>query len=532
MDSQSTPTDKPTIAARIVLYANVLACVAIVGLTIALLIHKAPTYHGVDSYYYLLYANDLVEAPRDTSLARYFYFPGTYAFWSVIASFVGRHLPAYQYGFVGICMVDAGLIALILRAAGCSPIVAGVSFLAYVSMGEFLELYVMTTEAITVFPALLGIFLWLVFSQREKPKIASAALGIGYGLCVFTKQQGAFVAMGAIGVLFAAIKRPFEWRVFRELGLVTLIALLTLACAFAIDGGGLRALQQGVAGAVNYQAIGDFREHLLRVYEGTTKMSITFGIASVTNIVALVLSARRTISIPPAVAQLWPLATMSALMPLAQFSRRPYGHYVLLSLPFVLITIGIAATWLYEQLVVPSAKRIDKWLTALVSSRKHSAGETLQKVLLFGAGAMKFAAIGGLTYVAAREISTAWNAEWNVGPPRHTLFGQLCRDISPGKPLLLLPSRDNGLHWACKTHARGTKWGYTFNFQENPEDYIAEIQKPEIEQVFVFEARSGTYEHQVRAQHNWSPFFSELPKRGFAKVRTSYLGTLYKRNPH
>jgi hypothetical protein len=137
--------------------------------------------------------------------------------------------------------------------------------------------------------------------------------------------------------------------------------------------------------------------------------------------------------------------------------------------------------------------------------------------------------------VASLLSIEAWALPRASGPPeplRHELDAHLCAGIQPGQRLLLLPSRDNALHWACGTNARGTRWGYTFNLQERPDEYIEELAKPDLTQVFVFKAdREHPYEQEVARRHDWTEFFTALEQQGFHPIAQTDAGTLYRRGP-
>jgi len=129
-----------------------------------------------------------------------------------------------------------------------------------------------------------------------------------------------------------------------------------------------------------------------------------------------------------------------------------------------------------------------------------------------------------------------WAEAWTLPaapsppPPLHGKYLSMCAGIEPGKRLLLLPSRENAFHWACGTNARGTRWGYTFGFQERPNEYIQELAKPDLTQVFVFSGDPAhPYEQEVARRQDWSRFLAALERYGFTSAGKRAAGTLYLR---
>jgi len=190
-------------------------------------------------------------------------------------------------------------------------------------------------------------------------------------------------------------------------------------------------------------------------------------------------------------------------MTLFQYTKRGYLHYALLTLPFALIAIASAASWCWEK------------LSASLDPRHVGT-----------AAAAAVVAIAVPLWAEARALPGALPPP----PPLHGKYLSMCAGIEPGKRLLLLPSRENALHWACGTNARGTRWGYTFGVQERPNEYIEELAKPDLTQVFVFSADAAhPYEQEVARSHDWSSFLAALERYGFTSVGKREAGTLYLR---
>ncbi len=461
-------------------------------------ISETPRLGGVDNYYFLLYANDLAQAPAETSFSRYAYFPGSYAFWRVVADAAGRHLIAYQRVFAGVGIANGLLVAAIVGAAGGGLLLSAAAFCGYLVFGDRLELAQMTTEPLVTLAALTGVLSWLLLERKGRTTAALAALGAGYGLAVFMKQQGAFVAVGAAG-LIPFLRRPGRtlWRAGADGALVVAVAASVFAAGMAADGGGIQAVRMGVGTAVDYQSRGGLLANLIET--GRKSPAVFAALAAAGALLPLAYFARRR----PGGAGLasiaaWSLAVTTAGVTLLQLEKRSYAHYTLLTLPFALIAAALAFRFALDR----------------VPLRRGRA--------LIAAAALLFT----IESVALPDEPRLWDR------PRHETLESDCAGVVPGQKLLLLPSRDNALHWACGTHARDTLWGYTFNWQERPDEYIAELQKPDLSQVFVFKAtRPGSYEREVASRHDWSPFFAALDRLGYRQVSETDLGALYRRDP-
>lgn len=454
---------------------------------------------GCDSYFFLLYASDLAQSASGTSFARYSYFPGSYEFWRAVAMAAGRDFAVYQRVFAGVALTNAALTGLIVRAAGGGALLAAGSFAGYLIFGRRLELGLMTTESIATLAALVGLLLWLTLRRRRHELFGLACLGTGYGLAVFTKQQGAFVAFGAVGLAPALFGGSRPWRRgVTGVVVVVVTAVAVFAVSMGLDGGGVAAVKLGIAAAVDYESHGRLAAHLVEQARKTPALFAALAGAVLLWPVAYVLSKRRPGVDPTSRLDVWGVAVATAVVTLFQLSKRSYAHYVLLTLPFALMAVSMATVWVWQRM----GGTVRLGVAALVAA----------------------AAVLGL------EAWALPGEPGSVAPLRHEAYASTCEGIQPGRRLLLLPSRENALHWACGTNARGTRWGYTFNFQETPDEYIEEIAKPELQQVFVFKADAEhTYEREVARRHDWSGFFSALSERGFRPVSETAAGTLFWR---
>jgi hypothetical protein len=414
----------------------------------------------------------------------------------------GRNFAAYQHVFAGVGLANAALTGLIVAAAGGGALLAAFSFCGYLIFGPRLELGLMTTEPLATLAALLGVLTWLSLKQRRRERLGLACLGVGYGLAVFSKQQGAFLAIGAVGLapFFWDRSRPWLTGFWNALT-VPAAALAVFALAMAADGGGMAAVRRGIATAVDYESHGSLVAHVVETAQKSPALFAALAVAAGLCPAALVLAWRGPERRHTALLAVWSLCAATALATLLQFAKRGYAHYALLTLPFALIAIALSVRWSF------GAVR-----SSPIRARLGFAAVVLAASLL------------GLE---------AWALPGTSGSdtvPLHLAYASSCEGIQPGDRLLLLPSRQNALHWACGTHARGTRWGYTFGYQEQPGEYIEELDKQDLAQVFVFKAdTANTYERDVASRHDWSVFFAALATRGFQPVARNAAGTLYRR---
>lgn len=470
-----------------------------------LLAQRVSGMGGYDSYYYLLYARDLAGGTHEGLQARYLYFPGVYHFWRLVFLVSDGSYAACQSAFALAGLANAALVILIARAAGCGMAVAALAGASYLAIGQRLEFEAMTTEPLVTAPALLGLLGWVSAERRGRPRLGLAALGTGLGLALFAKQQGILLAAGLAGTLPGSDRSAHGLaRAARGIAGALAAMLAAFSGAMWLDGGGMPALRLALEFLLRYEAHGELMENLAPVWRRTPLAALLC--FAVIGGCALALEARsqgrRGGSVRLALLGICAFAAMATLL---QFSKRGYAHYGLLTLPFVLLAAAAAVSLLRDRL----SPIIERHATLSISM--------------------------GLSIWAALAVSLLYaTADWAqrepLKSPQHDSYLPMCTVLDRGERLLLLPSRENALHWACGTHAGGTRWGYTFNFQETPEGYIEELRKPDLRQVFVFRpAGPQSYEAKVLSGERWQPFYAALRERGFVRVADFTQGTVYRR---
>jgi hypothetical protein len=494
-------TKRSVAASRLAWPASILLLIAVGWL----LAPRIAGMGGYDSYYYLLYARDLAGGMHDGLQARYFYFPGAYHFWRLVFAVTDGSYAECQYAFALVGLSNAALVILTARAAGCGIAVATLAGVAYLVIGQRLELDALTTEPIVTAPALLGLLGWVAAERMGRSRIGLAALGAGFGLGIFVKQQGVLLAAGLTGLL-PGCGRDGQGlaQAARSIAAALLAMLAAFAVAMWLDGGGVLALRLALESALRYEPQGELLQNLAPIWRGTPLAALLCFAAIAGSALAMHPRGQRR-SADSVRFTLVGICFFAAAATLIQFARRGYAHYALLTLPFALLAAAAAASLLRER------------LAAIVG--RHAT-------LSMSIGVATWLVLAALMLHAAAD----WARRKSLAPPQHDAYRPVCSALDKGERLLLLPSRENALHWACGTHAAGTAWGYTYNFQEAPEDYIEELRKPELRQVFVFRPASATsYEAKVLAGERWQPFFAALQERGFARSADFTQGTVYRR---
>ena len=69
---------------------------------------------------------------------------------------------------------------------------------------------------------------------------------------------------------------------------------------------------------------------------------------------AFVVSRRRPADHRAVLLHVWGLAATTVVVTLLQYTKRPYAHYALLTLPFALVTITLAGLWSFGKACSPS----------------------------------------------------------------------------------------------------------------------------------------------------------------------------------
>jgi hypothetical protein len=340
------------------------------------------------------------------------------------------------------------------------------------------------------------------------------ALAAGFGLALYTKQQGGLLALGAAGLLPALRSAdPLEKYTLRQWLLIPLVGIGVFVLAMWMEGGGLSAVALGLQFAAGYRPEGSWSDHLGRALAMTQPISnfLPAGVA-----VCLVGWLYRD-RLPPLPKPLLPalgISLCSALGAMLQFSKRGYLHYALLMLPSLILIAGLTIDALI------------RWLPPVIQHgrarvRTAAVAGTAALLLLHAAGTPAF------VQHAAAQFGTPTKPAGFTERVKET-FPDLCRHVPPDSELLLIPSREQVVHWMCRTRAVSFQPGYAW-WTLSPAPYLNALASPGLAYVFVFSDEAGPYEQRFFLENGRAEIEQTLKRQGFREAFTFGGGTLYRR---
>lgn len=495
---------------------GLVAALSIGGLALAVdfLVRAQPTVGGVDFFFYLLYARDLAIGLPDVLPERYIYFPGVYTFWTFVFRVSDGSLTSLQWAYLAVLLVNGVLVGAILSTLTRrweAGVVAASLYLVVASRIEGLE---GITEPLATIPYLVGLWLWILLRERHRVPWDLAALGAGFGLALYCKQQAGLLALGAVGLLPAA-RSTFGAKGYgvRQLVLLPVAALVVFALAMIMEGGGGGALQRGLLFAQDYSASASWVRNVSDVFQATQPLSNMF-LSSVVVWGLSVWTLRRRPLASATVVLALGLTVCSVLGGLLQYTKRGYLHYALLQLPPALIAAGLAIF-----LVARGVRML-----TIPSSQLAPGIVAIGVVVFLG---INSAGTGAFVQESAARIATV-----HEGPSQEELgtsFAPVCARVGKGAVLLTIPPRDNRIHWFCQTRSIAWKIPNPWE-QTDPRVWRTMLEEPDLAQVFVFNSSFGRFERQFLGAGDWSGFLQELAARGYRRTLDSEVGQLYQRS--
>ncbi len=306
---------------------------------------------GVDWYYYLCYSRDMVNN-HPVSENIYSYFPGVYAIWTSVMRIFGQELTAlqsfYQSALIMVCLLTGWVVR---QHTHCKVLTYFSIFWTFVLLTKFDGL-TGVTESLAVIPWLLGLILW-----RGRPVNNTESLwvlilfGAAIGLTVFTKQQAGLLSLGFVYLLAEQRQKKSGLHSWKRLLLIPITAIVTLVLAILCMGNSLVWLTEGLKTAGQY---GTEQSWILNLYTQVRHDESLW----ISTLITVILFSRRGKWLKTATATnvpSWRLAGFSlvaALATLLQFKARPYHHYMLLSIPAMVIACSLIyhhyRSWLQE----------------------------------------------------------------------------------------------------------------------------------------------------------------------------------------
>ncbi len=498
---------------KALLYAFSFVIVAFAAMAVRFLFASRPSVGGVDFYYYILFARDLAGGATDVPQERYVYFPGVYTFWKTVIQLSDGGLPSLQWAFLGVLLVNGVLTGAILNSLTgywqAGALAAGV----YLVVASRIEGLAGITEPIATIPFLMGLWLWIALRGSKEIPFGLLALGAGFGLALFSKQQGGLLALGAIGLLPALqYTAPSTRSTIPQLLVVPVVACGVFLSAMWLEGGGLAAVKTGLLFATEYQAHGSWTEHVVRVFSVTQPISNLFLSGCVLWLV-MWFTRKRLPIVSDVVMLTLGIAIFSVIGCLLQFSMRGYLHYALLLLPSAIITAGLA---IYIS-------------TRFLSSYTASWPRFAAPSVLFGTIAFLLINSAGTTSLvkdaAARMASPTRGATQEEIGAR---FAPVCSRLQSGSELLLIPPRQKRVHWFCGTRSLALKVKSTWD-ETDPVKYLPVLSATKTQNVFLLSENYGPYEKRFWKQRDWSEFMREMDRLGFRQTYAFEAGRLYQK---
>jgi hypothetical protein len=207
------------------------------------------------------------------------------------------------------------------------------------------------------------------------------------------------------------------------------------------------------------------------------------------------------------------LCALSGAAGLLQFSKRGYFHYAMLVLPSAIITGGLAIYF---------GKR---WLGEIMRSPWRAA----TPAIVVAAAAFAWFSIAG-TRQFLQDASAQLTSPTRWTTDEMGTLAPVCSAVRPAESLLLIPPRDNRIHWLCRTRPMDLKFTHSWEARE-PERYIPLLSAPSLHQVLVLAADRGGYERWYFREGDWPAFFRELDRLGFRQTLSARDGRLFQRTP-
>jgi len=472
-----------------------------------------PLIDGVDFYLVILYARDLAHGAADIPLSRYIYFPGIYTFWKAVYLAVDGSLAGMQWAYVGLLVVNGVLTGAILATVTANWQAGLLASALYLMEGSRIESLYGCAEPVATLPYLLGLWSWLLLSRRGAGTGGLLALATGFGLALYTKQQGGLLALGFVGLLPALkLADPPDKYTLRQWLLIPLVSTGVFAVAMWLEGGGVAAATYGLRFAADYPQEGSWGGHLERAWEMTQPFSnfLPAGIA----VCLIGWRYRDRLPLPPFSLLILGISIGSVLGGLAQFSKRGYLHYALLLLPSLLLIAGLTIDALIH------------WL----APHMRQGSRAVRSVAMTGAVALLLVHAPGtpafVQYVTAQLDAPTKPAGFTERIKE--TFQPLCRHVPPDSELLLIPSREQVIHWMCGTRAVTFQPGYAW-WSLSPAPFLEALASPDLAYVFLFSDKAGPYERQFFIENGRRRMEEELKRRGFRDAFVFEGGTLYQK---
>jgi hypothetical protein len=304
----------------------------------------ASSVGGVDFYYYVCIARDMLVCPNEVSDNNYVYFPGVYAFWRAVMNWAGTSLPALQWAYLGVWLINAVLVASIVWRTTRSTCLAAFAGMWYCVLSTRFEGLSGISEPLATACALVGVLIWGGQPLRgPRGWLRTIGMGIFLGLSVYMKQQAGLLTLGAAALILGRLTSDrSERHGWPHLFVLPLVALAALLSGLFAEGRGWVPWQRGLQWATGYGREGSLLLNLYTQVRSDESAALAAGLSVLAWCGLWRLSPRGERWAQPAM-QVASFALLAFLFSLVQFASRPFGHYMLLGVPFLVIACLLLA---------------------------------------------------------------------------------------------------------------------------------------------------------------------------------------------
>ncbi|MHB0958655.1 MAG: hypothetical protein ACYC0X_16095 [Pirellulaceae bacterium] len=404
---------------------------------------------SVDFFYYVCIARDMLQTPLEVSENNYLYFPGVYAFWRTVMRVSGDALSDLQLGYLALLVVNGLCVGGVVARSTRSGYLAVLACVWYFVLLSRFEGFAGVSEPLATVWALAGLWVWGGQPLRGRRGLLMAiALGASLGMAVYMKQQAGLIALGAISLL---ICRPWLEREKQHswslLALIPGVAVAVLLMGILWEGRGWVPLHRGLHWAAGYGREGSLLGSLYTQIRGDESAALAAGLTLVTWCV-LFAGAQRAKWIRRPAFQVASFALMAFLLSMAQFLSRPFGHYMLLGIPWLIIACLVLAHEL--------------WLHAPAQYTRSY----LVSFLVMGAAGVLLANSAGRTdtfYVWRPLLPAGFQLpmQWHEEPLRALDITRLREVIPEGSSMYVVAPRRNVVYYLLESHTANPA-GYQF----------------------------------------------------------------------
>ena len=442
------PSPKPQMPSRFLWVVCSVSCgISLLATGVHLWAMRA-SIGGVDFFFYVVNARDMLEVPDEITSVSYQYFPGVFQFWRIAYRLSHGELAGLQWSYLAVLITNAALIGGILWSLTKRLELATLGAVWYVVLLSRFEGFYGVTEPIATLPLLAGLLAW-----QGKPLVTASGwwrvvlLGIAIGISVVTKQQAGLLSIAAASLLLQQWLGKTPRHQWRWLFALPAIAGVTFLGLILLEGRGFEPLRAGLEMVSTYESQEALLQNAWKLIRNDESLALFAGIALLTWLAVLgIQTLRRTYGDSDwfAVTSFCLLAT---LLSLVQLRTRGYYHYALLGAPFLVISCLLLTAKLAIPKLRDSQASAVTWL---------GCGCLLTFPLFYTGGNPQSLSIWrlNLNSIPAPEL-------WHESPEITAALPQLKQTIAPGERILLFPPRYNAVHFLLGSRSANPR-GYGF----------------------------------------------------------------------